>query len=163
MSMSGMCLISYQEWSEYEGRVVRELQEKTVSNEEIFIRKLVNATMIRNQLYEHTSHEFEEGTRHIVYAKPYDERDLQIYGNHIKPALLEYCSSTVRVEAEFLYWNGAAFSRGTRLTLSTDPLEIAQLLLDHYLVIRGTTYENVYSILDTDRNKVLFYLREVNN
>lgn len=163
MSMSDMCSISYQEWSEIDGRVVRELQERSVSNEEIFVRKLVNATMIRNQLYEHTSHESEDGTRHIVYAKLFDERDLQLYGNQIKPALLEYCSSTIRVEAELLYWNGAAFSRGTRLKLSNEPLKIAQLLLDHYLVIQDTTYENVYSILDTDRNKVLFFLREVNN
>lgn len=155
--------ISYQEWSEDEGKVVRVLQEQSVTNEEIFIRKLVNATVIRNQLYEHTSHESEEGTRHIVYAKPFQESDVQVYGNSIKPPLFEYCSSTIRVEPEFLYWDGHTFRRGSRLMLTREPLEIAQLLLDHYLVVQDTTYETVYSVLDTDRNKAVFYLKEVNS
>ncbi|MNM91947.1 hypothetical protein D3C76_53770 [compost metagenome] len=154
-------MFSYQEWSEPEGRVLSVLQEKRVPGEEIFLRKLVNATVIRNQVYEHTSNESEVGERHNVYVKPFDEDDLELYGVHIKSSLFENSARSIRIETEFLCWEETGFERREVLAPIRDLYEISQLLLDHHLVIRGNHYEILYSVLDTDMNKVNFYLKEM--
>ncbi|RIE00204.1 hypothetical protein D3H35_29645 [Cohnella faecalis] len=155
-------MFSYREWSDSEDRVLRSIQEEAVPNEEIFLRKLVNATVIRNQLYEHTSNESEEGARHIVYAKPFNENDLELYGAHIKAPLFEQCVRSACIEAEFLYWTETTmFQRRDALAPERELIEISQLLLDHYLILGGRTCETVYSVFDTDMNKVILYLREV--
>lgn len=159
--MSILRTITYLEWSESNQKVTRELQQTTVPNEEICIRKLVNATMMRNQLYEHTSNESEDALYHFIYAKPFTDLDLAIYGGAIKPALSENCAPSSQLVPEFLFWNGYKFEHGRVLSQSTDLSELAQMLLDHYLVVRGRTYESLYSVFDTDRSKIVFYLKEV--
>lgn len=154
--------IRYQEWSEQEQQVIRILQEVTVPDEEIFIHKLVNVAVIRNQLFEHTSHESEDMYRHLVYAKPYSDVNMLVYGRGIVPPLSEFVRPSMRLEPEFLYWDGAQFQHEQSLFTLSNPLDIAKLLLDHYISVRLQSYECVYTILDTDRNKVMFYLKGVN-
>lgn len=157
-----MQTIRYQEWSEEEQKITRLLQEVMIPDEEIFVRKLVNATVIRNQLYEHTSHESEDMYKHQIYAKPYSELDMPVYGQGIIPPLSEYTRPSMRLEPEFLYWDGSAFRLGQSLFTLSYSLDIAKVLLDHYISAKLQSYECVYTVLDTNRNKVLFYLKEVN-
>lgn len=159
--MNSIRTLSYQEWSEAESKVVRTILEQTVSNEELFVRKLVNATVIRNQCFEHTSHESEDGQRQFIYMKPFQEMELKPYGSPIKHALFEYCDIATVLAAEWHYWERGQFNRGEPLRPAYQTLELAQLLLDHYYVERGHTYEHVYSVLDLDRRKVNLFLKGV--
>ncbi|RUT36538.1 hypothetical protein EJP77_00060 [Paenibacillus zeisoli] len=60
-----------------------------------------------------------------------------------------------------MYWNGHEFNpQEDHGYPSLITMEIARMLLDHYLVKNDTTYEIVYSVLDMDRNKVVLYLKE---
>ncbi|NUU54966.1 hypothetical protein HP548_12855 [Paenibacillus taichungensis] len=63
--------------------------------------------------------------------------------------------------AEYMLWNGSAFQELDLAESSSYTMELAEQLLDHYMVRGGTTYEFVYSVLDVDRKKVLFLMKEV--
>ncbi|WP_337103731.1 hypothetical protein [Paenibacillus sp. YIM B09110] len=155
--------LSYVEWSEYEQRVLRTIAEATVSQGELFVRKLVNATAVRNGLYEHTANESEDGQQHLIYMKPYSEFDDSIYGTAIRTALYENCSVSPYLEAEFLLWNGYRFNPCVlAMRPPASPLDFAQLLLDHYIVSERSTYETVYTIYDMDRSKIVVFLKGVN-
>jgi len=154
-------LISYHEWSELEGKVIKDLEEQPASNADIFVRKLVDATVLRNRLYEHTSYESENSHRHFIYAKPFNESDYVEFGQSIQSPLSEYCAPSYTLETEFLYWNAYQFERGNKIRFSNDAWDIAQLLLDHYLVDHEKTFETLYTVFDPLRNKVMFYMKEV--
>ncbi|WP_219837364.1 hypothetical protein [Paenibacillus sp. R14(2021)] len=159
--MSTMVNLTYQEWDEPSRRVVRTLHASSMFAEDLFVRKLVNGTVIRNSLYHHTSHESEDEQRHFVYAALFRSSDLELYGAHVQDVLFERCDRAARLEAEFLFWHSGRFEHGEPLYRLYRPLEIAQLLLDHYFVQQGTTYESLYTAYDDDRNKVIFFLKEV--
>lgn len=154
--------LSYLEWSEYGQRVERSIADATVSQGELFVRKLVNATAVRNGLFEHTANECENGQNHLIYMKPYNDFDDALYGKAIRTALYENCSVTPYLEAEFLLWNGYRFNPCVLgLRQPSSPIEYAQLLLDHYIVTGQSTYETVYTIFDMDRNKIVIFLKGV--
>ncbi|MBD2867515.1 hypothetical protein [Paenibacillus arenilitoris] len=155
--------LAYYEWSEPDQRVVRTIVETRVAHDDVFVRKLVNATAFRNGLYEHTANECEDGLRHSVYVKPFGECDDAVYGRAILAALHEYCSVSPYMEAEFLLWNGSRFNPcmlGQRPPAG--PLEFARLLLDHYIVSEERSYETIYTIYDLDRSKIVVFLKGVN-
>ncbi|KQY82283.1 hypothetical protein ASD24_15485 [Paenibacillus sp. Root52] len=62
---------------------------------------------------------------------------------------------------EYMLWNGHSFEELTLTESSVYTMEIAEQLLDHYMVRSGKTYEFLYSVLDADRRKVLFFMKEV--
>lgn len=155
--------LSYLEWSEHGQRVERTITETAVSRDELFVRKLVNATVVRNSLFEHTANESEDGQRHLIYAKPYHDQDDAVYGSAIRTALYENCSVSPHLEAEYLLWNGYRFKPcvlGQRPL--ANPLDFAQLLLDHYIVSEQQSYETVYTVYDMDRSKLIIFLKGVN-
>lgn len=155
--------LTYLEWSEQDQRVERTITEATVSRDDIFVRKLVNATVFRNGLFEHTANECEDGERHHIYAKPYNEYDDMVYGKAIRTALHEYCTVSPYMEVEYLLWNGYRFNPCTLGQQSpASPMEFAQLLLDHYIVSEQRTYETIYTIYDMDRSKIVVFLKGVN-
>lgn len=153
--------LAYHEWSEAEHRAVQTVFETTVPHEELFIRKLVNATIIRNRLFEHSSNESENFAAHHIYLKPFEDWN-QPFGPAIREAAFEYCSISLELEPDFRLYDGTKFVQFRLRSPTEAPLHIAQLLLDHYLVVDGRTYETVYSALDHERKKVVFYLSEVN-
>ncbi|MBP3964141.1 hypothetical protein [Paenibacillus lignilyticus] len=155
-----MHTICYQEWDESTQRVVRTLKQYSLDTDELFVRKLVNATVIQNRLLHHSSHESEDTGVHHIYAASFQAGDLDGYGAEVKPALLERCDRSVFLETEFLYWNGRNFDLGEQLVRTTGSQDIARLLLDHYLVKQNRTFESLYSVLDDDRNKVVLYMKE---
>jgi hypothetical protein len=157
------CPLTYLEWSDQDQRVVRTIADATVSRDDIFVRKLVNATVYRNGLFEHTANECEDGARHHIYVKPYNEHDDTVYGQAIRTALHEHCTVSPYMEVEYLLWNGYRFNPcalGQQPPAS--PLEFAQLLLDHYIVSEERTYETIYTINDIDRSKIVVFLKGVN-
>lgn len=152
----------YLEWSEHEQRVQRTISEAAVTREDVFVRKLVNATMFQNGLYEHTANENEEGKQHHIYAKPYNENDDAVYGKAIRAALYEYVAVSPYMEVEYLLWNSYRFNPFTlTLPAPASPLEFAALLLDHYIVSEQQTYETIYTIYDMDRSKIVVFLKGV--
>lgn len=155
--------LTYLEWSEHEQRAVKTITDAAVTRDDIFVRKLVNATVFRNALYEHTANECEDGMRHSIYAKPYSEHDDALYGQAIRNALHEYVAVSPYMEAEYLLWNGYRFNPcALALPAPSVPLEFAQLLLDHYIVSELRTYETIYTIYDMDRSKIVIFLKGVN-
>ncbi|MDQ8736302.1 hypothetical protein [Paenibacillus sp. LHD-38] len=156
-------LLTYLEWSEQDQRVERTITEAAVTRDDIFVRKLVNATVFRNALFEHTANECEDGKRHHIYAKPYNEFDDTVYGQAIRNALHEYVTVSPYMEVEYLLWNGYRFNPcALPLLEPASPLEFAQLLLDHYIVSEQKTYETVYTVYDMDRSKIVVFLKGVN-
>lgn len=150
--------LQYEEWSESEKRVVRTLVQEQVPQEELFVRKLVNATVIRGHLYEHTANESEDGYRHLIYVQPFDKAQYS-YGKALYEATFDAYQVSSYLECEYVLWSGRAFKEAAFTLPTSSPLEIARLLLDHLIVVQDDTYEMVYSALDTDRKKVMIYLK----
>jgi len=153
--------VSYEEWNEEQARVERHLLDVRVPREELFLRKLVNATVIHNRLYEHSSHESEDDRKHFVYAKPFDERSLRSYGPAVLRAVFETSEAAAEPSADCYYWRDGAFVRGQPAFPVNGALDIAERLLDHYRVEYGRTHEAVYAVWDEERKKALFFLKEV--
>ena len=83
------------------------------------------------------------------------------YGAAIADAALAMCKMSSMYSAEYMLWNGRSFQELDLTASSTYTMELAEQLLDHYMVRGGKTYEFLYSVLDGDRKKVLFYMKEV--
>lgn len=152
-------LIAYLEWNERESRVERIVQEFQIQRAELFVRKLVNATVIHNAVYEHTSNETDDRSQSTVYVRPYSENEIPEHGEIIRSTIFEYCDISSEGEIEFYHLLDGSARRLWKSAIST-PLEAAEVLLDHYRFVSGGSYELVYSVLDTDRNKVLVFLVE---
>lgn len=150
--------LHYEEWSETEKRVVRTLTEQHVPLEELFVRKLVNATVIRGHLYEHTANESEDGYKHFIYAQLFDP-DQYSYGKALYEATFDAYRVSSELACEYVLWNGRVFKETELPVTLSSTWEIARLLLDHLLVLHDETYEVLYSTLDTDRGKVMIYLK----
>ncbi|WP_141680284.1 hypothetical protein [Bacillus sp. FJAT-26390] len=154
------CSLAYMEWSEPDQRVVRTITDEVITRDDIFMRKLVNATVFQSSLFEHTANECEDGTRHLIYAKPFHDYDDPVYGQAIRTALHEYVTVSPNVEVEYLLWNGHRFNPCTLAQPSpASPLEFAQLLLDHFIVSEQHAFETVYTIYDMDRSKIVVFLK----
>lgn len=156
-----MISLSYLQWSEAMGRVEEQLLNVFVSRDELFIRKLVNASVVRNRLLEHTSNESEDNRQHAIYAKPFQDADLPVYGHEVWRTVFDLCDVGFRIDALFFVWENGRFAEQKFTFYASSETDIAQLLLDHYLVESGRSYEVVYTVFDHERKKALFFLKEV--
>lgn len=137
------------------------LEQASVTRDELFMRKLVDATLVKNKLWAHLSNECQDGREHAVYVTAYDQQMPDEYGAAIADAALAMCKMSSMYSAEYMLWNGRSFQELELTASSTYTMELAEQLLDHYMVRSGKTYEFLYSVLDADRKKVLFYMKEV--
>lgn len=147
--------LKYVLWDEQEQSEVKLLSKVLVSKGALFIRKLVDSTLIRNVLYEHTSNETDEQqhrniyVQHWQYAGPYRESIL-------KAAEMFQDSTPSYFEIEIFLIDKEEVRLFTRQ--QKDPLDISEMLLDHYYSIEGRMYQVEHAIFDHDRHKVLFLL-----
>lgn len=137
------------------------LEQTSVTRDELFMRKLVDATLVKNKLWAHLSNECQDGREHAVYVTAYEQQMPDEYGAAIADAALAMCKMSSMYSAEYMLWNGRSFQELELTTSFTYTMELAEQLLDHYMVRDGKTYEFLYSVLDADRKKVLFYMKEV--
>ncbi|WP_315371865.1 hypothetical protein [Paenibacillus xylanexedens] len=153
--------MTYRSWSDDRQAETGVLEQASVTRDELFMRKLVDATLVKNKLWAHLSNECQDGREHAVYVTPYDQQMPDEYGAAIADAALAMCKMSSMYSAEYMLWNGSSFQELELTASSTYTMELAEQLLDHYMVRGGKTYEFLYSVLDADRKKVLFYMKEV--
>ncbi|CAM2790121.1 hypothetical protein PATA110615_01315 [Paenibacillus taichungensis] len=153
--------MTYRNWSDDRQVETGVLEQVSVTRDELFMRKLVDATLMKNKLWAHLSNECEDRREHAVYVTEYDNQKPAEYGTAIADAALAMCKMSSMYSAEYMLWNGSAFQELDLAESSSYTMELAEQLLDHYMVRGGTTYEFVYSVLDVDRKKVLFLMKEV--
>lgn len=154
--------LNYVDWSESQGKALSDWGLEPVSGDELFVRKLVDGTLRHNQLWNHLSNE-SEGEHHTIYVVPYEEAEipqLSSYKRAIASKAMKQCSITSLLTIELVYWNGTEFmEREGEPYRSLRALDIAGLLLDHYWTINHITFEILYSIMDLDRKKIVFFLK----
>ncbi|MEK4529448.1 hypothetical protein CXK86_05490 [Paenibacillus sp. BGI2013] len=153
--------MTYRSWSDDRQAETGVLEQASVTRDELFMRKLVDATLVKNKLWAHLSNECQDGREHAVYVTAYDQQMPDEYGAAIADAALAMCKMSSMYSAEYMLWNGSSFQELELTVSSTYTMELAEQLLDHYMVRGGKTYEFLYSVLDADRKKVLFYMKEV--
>lgn len=153
----GQIALRYFEWDESEMQPKEILAQVLVDQGVLFLRKLVNATVIRNQLFEHTSNE-SDGKESFIYLQPFEASQLEEKAP-IEQAVFSRHNVAPRYEAE--YWTLEDRSFICRETQRFDhPMDTAQLLLDHYLHFQGYHYEYLYAVLDPARRKLLLFLKQ---
>jgi len=149
--------VIYQKWDERTGQSLEPVAKVLVSQGILFLRKLVNATVIRNQIWEHTSHEA-EGDHSLIYVKPFDSAAFT-YGEEIKKTVYTQYDLANRYEAEYWGFIGNDFQLMEKDKFE-QALDAAQVLLDHYIHIDECHYEVDYAILDPNRKKILLFLQQ---
>ncbi|ANE46320.1 hypothetical protein SY83_08555 [Paenibacillus swuensis] len=151
--------LTYCEWDEALSRVAGIWLKLPVTREQLCIRKLVNATVLRNKAGEHTSHETDGAGESMIYVKPWTPASLPVYGEAVREALYEYSDIAEYGEVEYYRYRGERFERFLQQGMG-EPYETVTILVDHYRNVQQTDYEIVYTILDTDRNKLLLFMTE---
>lgn len=152
-------LLKYVIWPEEQREKSKLIDESSVSQDELFIRKLVDATLLSDQLYIHLSHESDDQAGELIYITPFNSEDLETYGNAVESTI--NTNSVVSSRVEYLLWNGASFQAPQQLfPLPTFKRDIAAYLLNHYLVFSNITYEVLFSIYDKAKDRVLLFLKE---
>lgn len=149
--------VIYQEWDETKDQSLEPMAKVLVSQGILFLRKLVNATVIQNGIWEHTSHE-SDGEHSLIYVKPFDPMALK-YGEEIKETVFSRYDLADRYEVEYLGMVGSHFQCLKRDTFE-QALEAAQVLLNHFVHIDERHYEVDYAILDPSRKKILLFLQQ---
>ncbi|WP_139489108.1 hypothetical protein [Brevibacillus dissolubilis] len=123
------------------------VREADVSRDELHVRKLVDATIMSNVLYEHTSNAYEDAE--VIYVEPTDEK------KHLLP---KEGQQVYGLTAEY-YDISQGYSRLVQTRTFEDAASLATRLLDHYTVLAGRDYQLVYTILDEDRGAVLIFVQ----
>jgi hypothetical protein len=151
--------IIYAVWDEKQKEALPPIAKVLASQGVLFLRKLVNATIIKNKTYEHTSHETDESGEASIYLKEWN-KETQPFGEAIHKAIYtQYDVANPNYEVELYMVDGNESRLITRHTFE-NAIEIAEILLDHYRPIQGIFYELIYAILDHDRHKVLIFLNQ---
>lgn len=124
-------------------QIFREVQ---CLEEELHVRKLVDASLMGGILYEHTSNALEEVE--VVYMEPLQQHvalpkhPQKVYGFTVE--YYEYVQGNLKLVQSKSFPNFSS---------------LLTRLLDHYTVIEEKDYELTYSVLDEDRGCVLIYLK----
>lgn len=133
--------------------------ECSVSQDELFVRKLVDATLLSGRLFTHLSHESDDREGEFIYVTPFQEQEPEIYGAAIQAAVNS--GTVVSSRLDYLVWDGAAFQPPSRLfPAPTFKRDLSACLLNHYLVFGGITYEMLFSIYDPAPDRVVLFLKE---
>lgn len=147
----------YLEWDDFRSEASPfPSAQLAVEQGELFLRKLVNATWIDQRVWEHISHETDEHGQGLVYVKPW-KAELHSYGTAMEAMLhqgyqpsADYRVEWIRLEAE----KGQVIHSQSY----SDPLQVAELLLDHYRSVNGRDYEIHYAIYDQNRRNTTIFL-----
>lgn len=153
--------LMYRSWSEDKQAETGVLEQASVTRDELFMRKLVDATLMKNKLWAHLSNECQDRRDHAIYVTAYDQQMPEGHGAAIAEAALGRCKMSPMYSPEYMLWNGRSFEELELAESSGYTMELAEQLLDHYMVREGETYGFLYSVLDADRKKVLFFMKEV--
>lgn len=148
-------------WPEETRGKSQPVEQSSISQDELFVRKLVDATLLSDQLYVHLSHESDDQAGEFIYITPFHSEELETFGGAIQSAVDINANSITSSRIEYLLWNEDSFGPPQRLfPVPTFKRDIATYLLNHYLVFSDVTYEVLFSIYDPKRDCVLLFLKE---
>ncbi|MFD2611081.1 hypothetical protein [Paenibacillus gansuensis] len=159
MASSDTIDLTYLEWDESRRESSSVWLQTGVAQGELFLAKLVNATLFRNRLGEHVSNETDQYGHAAVYIKPWMDSCLPEYGAAVREALFDYCDVSEQMEMEYWRFEEGRFTKWIKEPLSS-ALAAASILLDHYRTIHYTDYEVLYAVHDLDRKKVVMFLKQ---
>jgi hypothetical protein len=124
---------------------------------ELFLRKLVDATVVRNQVWEHDQHENRDRMQAIVRVQPWTIAAVDDYGAGIERALYAQYDVSPYYEIQWMEWQSDRFTV-LRKEQTEDALHAAAVMLDHAHDLQGVYYDVQYAVLDLDRRKLLVFL-----
>ncbi|WCT56295.1 hypothetical protein PQ456_01830 [Paenibacillus kyungheensis] len=155
--------LRYIEWSETKQMEVGEVyQIHSLSQEELFVHKLVDAVKLNHRIWVHVSHESIDHEKHTIYLRPFAEELPATYQRSLATTISGQKDYPNGLAPEYWLWNGTQFQRRDAIDSYVSPIHLALRLLDHYLVQQDITYDILYTVLDADRQKVMIFLNEVN-
>lgn len=155
--------LRYIEWSETKQMEVGEVyQIHSLSQEELFVHKLVDAVKLNHRIWVHVSHESIDHEKHTIYVRPFAEELPTTYQRSLATTISGQKDYPNGLAPEYWLWNGTQFQRRDAIDSYVSPIHLALRLLDHYLVQQDITYDILYTVLDADRQKVMIFLNEVN-
>ncbi len=125
--------------------------------DELFLRKLVDATMVRNQLWVHEHHENQDFQQAAIYVQPWTTDEVDEYGPAIEQTLFEKVDVSPYYEIQWYVWNDRAFRRW-RVEAGEYALHCASIMLDHVHLFENRRHDVQYAVLDLDRRKLLVFL-----
>lgn len=155
--------LRYIEWSEAKQAEIGEVHHiHSLSQEELFVHKLVDAVKLNDRIWVHISHESVDHEKHTIYLRPFAEELPSMYQRSLATTISGQKDYPSSLSPEYWLWDGKAFQRRHAIDSYVAPLDLALRLLDHYLVQQDITYDILYTVLDADRQKVMIFLSEVN-
>jgi hypothetical protein len=147
----------YTEWDDQRNEASPSpILQVIVSQGVLFLRKLVNASVINNRMWEHTSHETDEDGQAYIYVKPWNKAE-HSYGEQVEKCIYHRYDISTAYEIEFYRLVQGQYEILSNVS-GNSTLEVAQVLLDHYRAINGIFYELSYAVLDHNRRKVIIFV-----
>ncbi|MCG7406247.1 hypothetical protein MH117_02380 [Paenibacillus sp. ACRRX] len=161
---SSKLALRYVEWDE-EAQLERgELSNWSVSRDYLFICKLADATVLRNRLWEHTSHETDQYGQAIIYVRAYKGQLAPDVANAVKHTIFHTkCDVADPFEMVWYVYDRVQNTfqhAGTERP--SEPLQAALVMLDHYMYWQNMEVESLMTVLDADRNKLLLFVERLN-
>ncbi|WP_028544091.1 hypothetical protein [Paenibacillus taiwanensis] len=160
---SSKLALRYIEWDE-EAQLERgELSNWSVSRNYLFICKLADATVLRNRLWEHTSHETDQYGQATIYVREFRGQLPNDRTNAVKHTIFQTaCDVADPFEMVwYVYDRDQNTFQDAGTERPSDPLQAAFVLLDHYTYWRGMEVEMLMTVLDADRNKLLLFVEQL--
>jgi hypothetical protein len=138
------------------GRVVH---SEHITADELCLRKLVDATMLRNQLWEHTRHERNGERQAAIHLQDWHVNNAGSNFASIEQMLFESFAISKAYTIQYYVWTSSKYEQ-KQIDDVSDPLRAAIILLDHALAEADDYFEIEYSVLDLHRKTVFIFLRK---
>jgi len=152
--------LSYIVWDENKQENQMPPKAKVICSQgPLFVRKLVDSTLIHNSLYLHLSNETDRnGSSTYIYLGAWDDQKVT-HGAQIKNSIFQSYEVGTEQEHLLLFYilEGSAFVLKHRQHYS-NAFDLAQVLLDHYHTVGESHYEVMHACLDHESRKVLLFL-----
>ncbi|MBD8497806.1 hypothetical protein [Paenibacillus arenosi] len=153
--------LHYIEWDSDLMQEKRIISNWNVTRDYMFVCKLTDAVLIRNRLWEHISHETNQLQQAAIYIIPFLGKNVKDYISGVQSAIFDgQCQVAEQFTVEWHLWKEQCFQLLSSYQ-PQGPLDAASLLLDHYAFVDQREVEMLLTVLDTDRNTLLLFAKQV--
>jgi hypothetical protein len=135
--------------------------EENIHVEELFIRQLADATLIKNRLWEHTFNAASSKSHLAIHAVAWSEDPMEPYSAQISKTVFAHCAVGEVFQLKWYGWNEVQFDLWHQeLVPPAKILHASSVLLNHGYVIEDRMTTILYAVMDLDCRAMLLFVKK---